>query len=422
MPVPKQTTELIFSLRALIYRIRQLKKERHGYSKAKHRELAKLLKEGRDDLARIKTEDVIGNDNVIAALEILELYCEQLHVRANIVDHIALGQKRAGPKKNQQGAHAKGATHSKPSAGGGGWGIWKALGFGPSQPPQSPPSTTQRPDDLEQRAGRGETSTAQNETATTTEAQAKDEQQQRQEFPSTPPTEKDVYLDPDLDKAAAVIFYCYMRLPRDIPGLPELRAKLIQRWGSDFANKAQGADPSIPLPDELIDRLRIQNPPELLVENYLKEIAKAHGISWHQEDDEEADGGAKGEEEGVGKGETVKGEGEQQDDPPAYENDVSQTKHVDGSRADGLNGSKKDSTPQDAHMPGPAQSGPREKSSSGSTVIPNHKSNESATNGTSSSKSQAPTHAPAATAAVESKKSGIPDVDELARRFAALKK
>ncbi|OJD22941.1 hypothetical protein ACJ73_05708 [Blastomyces percursus] len=419
MPVPKQTTELIFSLRALIYRIRQLKKERHGYSKAKHRELAKLLKEGRDDLARIKTEDVIGNDNVIAALEILELYCEQLHVRANIVDHIALGQKRAGPKKKQQqGADVKGATHAKASTGGGGWGIWKALGFRPSQPPQPPPSTTQRPGELEQPVGRGETFTAQNETATMTEGQTKDEEQQMQNFSSTPPTEKDVYLDPDLDKAAAVIFYCYMRLPRDIPGLLELRTKLIQRWGSDFANKAQEADPSIPLPDELIDRLRIQNPPESLVENYLKEIAKAHGISWHQEDDEEADGGAERE----GKGETVKGEDERQDDPPTYENDVSQTKNVDGSRASGLDGSKKYSTPQDAHVIGPAQSGLQEKPSSGSTVLPNHKSNESATNGTTSAKFQAQTQPHAAPAAVESNKRGIPDIDELARRFAALKK
>ncbi|PGG96203.1 hypothetical protein GX51_07944 [Blastomyces parvus] len=419
MPVPKQTTELIFSLRALVYRIRQLKKERHGYSKAKHRELAKLLKEGRDDLARIKTEDVIGNDNVIAALEILELYCEQLHVRANIVDHIALGQKRAGPKKKQQGTDAKGTTHDKTSAGGGGWGIWKALGFGPSQPAQPPPFTTHRQAEHEHQVGRGETSTTGHETAETTEAQDKDESQPPQGFPSPPPAEKDVYLDPDLDKAAAVIFYCYMRLPRDIPGLPELRAKLIQRWGNDFANKAQEADPSIPLPDELIDRLRIQNPPESLVENYLKEIAKAHGVSWHQEDDEETDGGAEGEEEGAREGERVKGEGERPNDPPAYENDVLQTNHVDGNRADR---STMDSTPQDAHITGPAQSRPQEKPSSGNTVLPNRKSNESATNNTSSSKSQAQPQAPAATAAVESKKSGIPDVDELARRFAALKK
>ncbi|EEH08586.1 DUF292 domain-containing protein [Histoplasma capsulatum G186AR] len=412
MPVAKQTTELIFSLRALIYRIRQLKKERHGYSKAKHRELAKLLKDGRDDLARIKTEDVIGNDNVIAALEILELYCEQLHVRANIVDHIALEHKRTGPKKKRQSSvDVKGASNAssdESSAGSGGWRIWKALGLGPSQPPPSPSSTrtAQRQPENEQ----GPLSTDQGERATMIETRAKDEHQQ--ETPSASAPEMDVYLDPDLDKAAAVIFYCYVRLPRDIPGLPELRAKLIQRWGIEFANKAQEADPSIPLPNELIDRLRIQNPPESLVENYLKEIAKAHGISWHQEDDDEADGG--GGREGEREGEGVDVEDQRQDNPPSYE----QTKHGDDDKSYGLDGGKKDSLPKDTHAHGHAETEPQKKPPPGSIVRPNRTSNEAATYNTSSSKLQA--QAPAA--GMESKRSGIPDVDDLARRFAALKK
>ncbi|OAX81527.1 hypothetical protein ACJ72_04135 [Emergomyces africanus] len=414
MPVPKQTTELIFSLRALIYRIRQLKKERHGYSKAKHRELAKLLKEGRDDLARIKTEDVIGNDNVIAALEILELYCEQLHVRANIVDHIALEQKRAGPKKKQHGVDNKGAGHSSnvESPASGGWGIWKVLGFGSSQIPQQPRSALTTPQQTvqeQQLGGHGDTlkNADRLQPATTTEGQL-EEYEQQQESPAPPHPEKDVYLDPALDKAAAVIFYCYVRLPRDIPGLPELRAKLIQRWGTDFANKAQEADPSIPLPDELIDRLRVQNPPESLVDNYLKEIARAHGIPWHQDKDDAEDGG--GESEGVG------GEGERQDNPPAYENDGSQTKHYDGKSSGGLDKGKEDPPPRDTQIH--AQEDSQKKASSGGAVPPGQRSHESATNNTSSSKLQ--THAPAA--AVESKKSDIPGVDELARRFAALKK
>ncbi|OJD18965.1 hypothetical protein AJ78_01077 [Emergomyces pasteurianus Ep9510] len=408
MPVPKQTTELIFSLRALIYRIRQLKKERHGYSKAKHRELAKLLKEGRDDLARIKTEDVIGNDNVIAALEILELYCEQLHVRANIVDHIALGQKRAGAKKKQQGGDSKGPSHVSiaGSPASGGWGIWKALGFGSPQPPQQPPSalTAPRQTVQEQPVGHGDSLDADpNKPATATEGQQEGEQQE--EPPSPLPPEKDVYLDPDLDKAAAVIFYCYVRLPRDIPGLPELRAKLMQRWGNDFANKAQEADPSIPLPDELIDRLKVQNPPESLVENYLKEIARAHGISWHQDEEDEEDGGG-----GEGEGKRVGGGGEPQDNPPAYENDGSQRKHYDGKRPGDLDGGEQDAPTRDAHSS-------QKKPSSGGTAPPGSRSNELGMNNTSSTKSQ--THAP--TIAV-GKNDGIPGVDELARRFAALKK
>ncbi|EEH20171.1 hypothetical protein PABG_02430 [Paracoccidioides brasiliensis Pb03] len=418
MPVPKQTTELIFSLRALIYRIRQLKKERHGYSKAKHRELAKLLKDGRDDLARIKTEDVIGNDNVIAALEILELYCEQLHVRANIVDHIALEQKRTGPKRKQSGGETRRERHGSDvgsgSASGGGWGIWKILGFGSPQSPPPPTTTTTattttRHAALQQATTHGETP-SENQAATpavTTEVQS--EEELRQMFPSPLPQEKDVYLDPDLDRAAAVIFYCYVRLPRDIPGLPELRAKLIQRWGSDFASKAQEADPSIPLPEELIERLRVQNPPESLVENYLKEIAKAHGIPWHQDEDEEGQDEEEAVKE-VGVGGGGKEDGSLASRP--NETDGSQTKGNDD-KPGSLAGNREDTGPQHP------QENHHEKLSSGGFAPLSRGSQDSATNNQPSSKAKAP--APAAST-VENKRGGIPDIDELSRRFEALKR
>ncbi|PGG95258.1 hypothetical protein AJ79_10158 [Helicocarpus griseus UAMH5409] len=398
MPVPKQTTELIFSLRALIYRIRQLKKERHGYSKAKHRELAKLLKEGRDDLARIKTEDVIGNDNVIAALEILELYCEQLHVRANILDHIALGQKRgAGPRRRLEGRSSSSQGNNASAGGGGGgggagaggWGIWRALGFGSSQPQPHAQATTPplRPSSRDK--------------DTRTEEQSKDQQQSQQEPPSPPQPEKDVYLDPDLDKAAAVIFYCYIRLPRDIPGLPELRTKLIQRWGNDFATKAQEADPSIPIPEELIDRLKVQNPPESLVENYLKEIARAHGVSWHEEEEEEGGKGNGGEKEG-----TIS----------ADERGGSLAKENDGYKVSGLDGSRKEASVQDRHVH--VQAGHDKQPSSVGIAPPGRGPTDLAPSNSPSPNPQAE----APPTLVETKGGGIPEVDELAQRFAALKK
>ncbi|EFE32998.1 uncharacterized protein ARB_00085 [Trichophyton benhamiae CBS 112371] len=267
MPLPKQT--------ALVFRLRQLKKERQGYSKAKHRELAKLLKEGREDFARIKTEDVISNDNLIAALEVLELHCEQLQVRANILDHLAFGQKknktpvrhrgkaqRDARLKNSAGG-AKAGSHpagegTKPTSGGG-WGIWNLFGFS-----STPTSSSQQL--AESLPGRSP-----DEPVVQTEGNDGDVTEQQYE----------VYIDPELDRSAAVVFYCYARIPRDVPGLLEVKNKLSLRWGSDFVSRAQDDDDlPVELPEILLDRLRVRKAPESLVESYLTEIARSHGIPY----------------------------------------------------------------------------------------------------------------------------------------------
>ncbi|EZF29530.1 hypothetical protein H109_00675 [Trichophyton interdigitale MR816] len=275
MPLPKQTQDLIFALQALVFRLRQLKKERQGYSKAKHRELAKLLKEGREDFARIKTEDVISNDNLIAALEVLELHCEQLQVRANILDHLAFAQKKNKTPARHRGKTQRDARLKNPAGGGkagshpagegskpasgGGWGIWNFFGFSsapasPSQQPtESPPG--QSPD----------------EPVVQAEGNEQDVTEQQYE----------VYIDPELDRSAAVVFYCYARIPRDVPGLLEVKNKLSLRWGSDFVSRAQDDDDlPVELPEILLDRLRVRKAPESLVESYLTEIARSHGIPY----------------------------------------------------------------------------------------------------------------------------------------------
>ncbi|KAI5305723.1 hypothetical protein KEM56_003517 [Ascosphaera pollenicola] len=339
-----QADKLIFSLRALVYRLRQLTKESRGYSKAKHRELAKLLREGQEGLARIKTEDAIATDNLIIALEILELHCERLHVRANILDHLvaqkaakgrnspkprpAPPQKRRPPPK--QDAQQKPTTPTN-----GGWSLAKLFGFG-SSPSSS--DAASRPDDR----------------ADSTEQSPEPETAEQQQEPETheEKQERDVYIDPELDRDAAAIFYSYARIPRDIPGLLELRAKLVQRWGNDFAQKAQDGDPSIvEIPKDLIERLRIEKVPESLVENYLREIARSykipyHGETWESDNEDDEDSN----EQGSGK--------------------VQQNKSV----------SPREEQFQTTHQVG---AGPSRRSTS---------------------------------------KDGLPEIDELARRFAALKK
>ncbi|PGH11022.1 hypothetical protein AJ80_07298 [Polytolypa hystricis UAMH7299] len=391
----KKQTELIFALRALIYRLRQLKKERRGYSKGKHRELAKLLKEGREDLARIKTEDVIGNDNFIAALEIIELYCEQLHVRANILDHLAFGERRNSVLKRgggkRPGSRSRGERRASAGAGvgvtatsaststngSGGWGagLWKALGFsmaemkapnagGEEQQQQSTPQDKNLPHSPPE------------------EAEAEEED------------ERDIYIDPELDLAAAVIFYSYTRIPRDIPGLLELRAKLIHRWGNDFAIKAQDGDESIvKLPEELVDRLQIRKAPEVLVERYLKEIARSHGLAWGQEDDDE------------GRDEGDHGEEEKEERPPEYSASGPKGTASGGvGKVDELLELRKSAPPPNSTIAAREEndiSPPRTTSPGISDVRKGPGPSEEKTGGGGG---------------------GIPEVDELARRFAALKR
>lgn len=296
---------------------------------------------------------MIANDNLIAALEIVELYCEQLHVRANILDHLAFSQKKkkhvrqkskAGGVKGAGNSSSKSGGEREGGSGGGGWGIWKMFGYS-SNPPRSEGTTTttkQQQDDAQIP-----------EDTNTTE----DQRSGPKEDASTEDTEAcEVYIDPELDQAAAVMFYSYTHIPRDIPGLPEVRAKLALRWGNDFANKVQDDESPVKLPEELVSRLRVQRAPESLVEMYLKEIARSHGIPWNQDsEDEDHEGG---------------GESEMSSNQKRQPADIS--------------------------------------------VVPGLE--------TSDPIGETKPHKPAMAGGSESNDSGIPEVDELARRFAALKK
>lgn len=205
----------------------------------------------------------------------LELHCEQLQVRANILDHLAFGQKknktpvrhrgkaqRDARLKNSAGG-AKAGSHpagegTKPTSGGG-WGIWNLFGF--SSTPTS--SSQQLAESLPSRSP--------DEPVVQTEGNDGDVIEQQYE----------VYIDPELDRSAAVVFYCYARIPRDVPGLLEVKNKLSLRWGSDFVSRAQDDDDlPVELPEILLDRLRVRKAPESLVESYLTEIARSHGIPY----------------------------------------------------------------------------------------------------------------------------------------------
>ena len=286
---------------------------------------------------------MIANDDLIRALEILELTCEQLSVRVNLLDHLAVGRgKRPGSqshKRKNSGQDAKRRSQGQ----GGGWGIWKMLGFRES----GNASGAEQADAAKQLR----------------DSEGRDGEHTTQEGGKEEP---EAVIEPELDRCAAIIFYTYPRLPRDVPGLLELRAKLILRWGNDFANKTQEDDCPVKIPEELVERLQVRRPPATLVEKYLKEIARSHGIPWQQgEDDVE--------------------------DEPSGESGVVSQKQGQGNPE---NYSANDPSPQ--------------RSSTAGHDIPQSPLEDKVPPDTST--------------ATEEKNGGIPEVDELARRFAALKR
>lgn len=93
--------------------------------------------------------------------------------------------------------------------------------------------------------------------------------------------EKEGYIDPALDEAAAVIFYSYARFPHDIREMTILRGLLSDRWGKDFMMLAQENKlEEVKVPERLVRGLRVKPPSEELVESYLVEIARAYGVTW----------------------------------------------------------------------------------------------------------------------------------------------
>jgi len=62
-------------LKLAVNRIKLLKNKKDNNIKNQKREIAELLKCGKDESGRIKVENVIRDDFIIEAYEIIELFC-----------------------------------------------------------------------------------------------------------------------------------------------------------------------------------------------------------------------------------------------------------------------------------------------------------------------------------------------------------
>ncbi|CAL9095594.1 unnamed protein product [Musa textilis] len=73
-------------LKLTVPRIRLLRNRRENQLKQMRKDIAKLLEDGQEATARIRVEHIIREENMMAAQEILELFCELIAVRLPITE------------------------------------------------------------------------------------------------------------------------------------------------------------------------------------------------------------------------------------------------------------------------------------------------------------------------------------------------
>jgi hypothetical protein len=189
-------------------------------------------------------------------MEMVELYCELLLARANVLDQLAFGEsgtrarlraKEQYKKHTQAHAGAAAASSGAKAAESSG----SRFGFswlGGSHKKETSPAASGSPGE-----GSGDVLT----------------------------DEEDPYMDTALDEAAVVIFYAWHRFPHELRELTMLRTMLGERYGKEFMTLAQeNKVDSIKVPDRLLKGLRVRPPGQELVESYLREIARAYGVAW----------------------------------------------------------------------------------------------------------------------------------------------
>ncbi|KAJ5407125.1 hypothetical protein N7465_008409 [Penicillium sp. CMV-2018d] len=395
MPPSAQTTRLVSNLRLLIPRLRLLQKKDTASSVVQRRELSQLLSEGRDASARIRVENVIATDIAVEVMEMVELYCELLLARANVLDQMAfsdqgtrarLRAKELLKKRTQEQAGAtvsttagvKGAGENTGSRFGFSW-----LGGGAQK----------------KEAERAAPITASGAAGDSGDGLA---------------DEDNPYMDTAIDEAATVVFYAWHRFPHEVREFTMLRTMLGERYGKEFMTLAQDNKvDTVKVPDRLLRGLRVRPPGQELVESYLREIANAYGVEWHGAEeqlgsapefvDDLGDGGDGDAEEP----QLPQTPGKQQGDSGLQPNPSEARRASDASeltKATPPRGLASGRSPVSVAPPAPRTDNPNPR-----VKLPGTEGKAAVPKEDTASKSK-------------SNNSGIPELDELTRRFADLKR
>jgi vacuolar protein sorting-associated protein IST1 len=105
---------------------------------------------------------------------------------------------------------------------------------------------------------------------------------------ASPPPEyqgRGTYCDPGLEEAICSVIYAAPRT--EVKELQTVRALLVERFGKEFAMAAmenQTRDGKALVSERVVKKLKVEPPSRELVTMYLKEIARAYGVRWPKED------------------------------------------------------------------------------------------------------------------------------------------
>lgn len=210
-----------------------------------------------------------------------------------------------------------------------------------------------------------------------------------------------VEIDSGLDEAVRAVVYAAVKV--DVKELSIARALLVEKFGKDFAAECAAGTK---VPERVLSRLKVETPRTELVEAYLREIARTYGVSFpgdKDEDDEEVDEAEDDDEGGGGKAleDPLQAEELEKAVPPKDSMDKPSPIHIAPPSPTTENVSPS------VRLPGDAK-GVRPPGATRKTSL-----------GVGASKGKAKEKSSTATGGPGGK---IPDVDELAKRFAALKR
>ncbi|KXS22534.1 DUF292-domain-containing protein [Gonapodya prolifera JEL478] len=85
---PAHLTKLKTNLKLSIERLKLLHSKKTSQTKAAAREIGELLRQGKRESARIRVENIIREDYLMEALEIMEIYCDVLLTRFGLIESL----------------------------------------------------------------------------------------------------------------------------------------------------------------------------------------------------------------------------------------------------------------------------------------------------------------------------------------------
>ncbi|KAF2478187.1 DUF292-domain-containing protein [Lindgomyces ingoldianus] len=315
-PPTSLVNRLKVQLKLSISRLRMVQQKDSAKAKQQRREMAQLLEAGKLQSAKIRVENIIRSDINTELHEMLELYCELLLARSQLLD-----------------------PPSSP--------------YGGAQPHNAIP------------------------------------------------------LDPALEEAVRSIIYAAPRT--EVKELHTTRALLVEKFGKDVALEAMEGDG---VAERVLNKLKVETPKPELVDAYLTEIARFYGVPYgesHTNDDDDDEGGG-------GIGELAEEPEAQKQLEPALEAEPGAKDPKDQREEDEVEELSKATPPRKFGPQSPLRITP--PSPSTDNVAPKLR-----LPGNTATKAKVPAAAPKAAAKKDEGPGGkIPDVDELARRFAQLKR